>query len=236
MGSAIIQTASGSVCGNRDIVVPRLLDIQYLSQVHSLADVIGPCNCGQFFCQGHIFCGWLPCQRYSTQFWVEFCLDGPMRVMGFLYPKRGLPAINSQNWGAGGFSCGWNGLIWAKGTDTSRVPLVRRTRYTAGESWEHKIYGPRHGSNNFGFGPSVSWKSLYTSTFCPGLNTGYGASLSLSPACLVARAVKLRRANSSAIYKLPRVSCANTSISAVLPSWGIPSIIPTGNIAFLPNV
>ena len=91
-------------------------------------------------------------------------------------------------------------------------------------------------ATNHGFGLSVSWKGLYTSTFFQGLNTGHGASLSLSAACLVARSVKMRRANSNAIGMLSRVSCANTSVPAVLPSWGIPSIMSTGNLACLPNI
>ena len=138
-----------------------------------------------------------------------------------------------SNWGAGGFSRGWYCLIWAK--CTSRVSS-RRTRYTTGESWEPIIYGPRHGSYNFGFGQSVSWKGLYTSAFCPGLNTGYGVSLTFSAACLITCSVKLRRVNSNANCKLSRISRANTSASAVLPLWGMLSIISTGNLDCLPHI
>ena len=123
--------------------------------------------------------------------------------MGFLYAKRNFASLS--NLGAGGFSPGWSCLIWAKSTDTSRVSLVHRTRYATGESWEHIMYGPRDGSNNFGFGPSVSWKGLYISTFIPGLNTGCDASFSLSAACLVARSVKLQRANSKCYLQV--ISC-----------------------------
>ena len=225
MGSAIIQNVSGSVCGNQFVtlwyLVCSIFNIWFRSialQTWSVLVIVGTFS-------------------VRTTSVADYPVNDKGLILGIILSWWSNAGNGiSSNWGAGGFSRGWNGLMSAECTDTYRVSFVRRTRYTAGESWEHKIYGPRHGSNNFGFGPSVSWKSLYTSTFCPGLNTGYGASLSLSPACLVARAVKLRRANSSAIYKLPRVSCANTSVSAVLPSWGIPSIIPTGNIAFLPNV
>ena len=79
----------------RDIVVLRLLDIQYLVQGHSFADVIGTCNCGYFLCQDHV-CGRLPCQRYMTQFLIEFGLDGPVQVMGFVFPKINYPAYQVQ--------------------------------------------------------------------------------------------------------------------------------------------
>ena len=109
--------------------------------------------------------------------------------------------------------------MWARWADTSRVSFVSRTLCTTGDSCEQTTYGPRHGSSSFGLGPSASWYGLYTSTSCPGLNTGYGLSLLLFSACLSARPARFRRASSKVICKLSRVFCANSSVSAVLPTY-----------------
>ena len=194
MGSAIIQNVSGSVCGNQFVtlwyLVCSIFNIWFRSialQTWSVLVIVGTFS-------------------VRTTSVADYPVNDKGLILGIILswwsnagngissPKNKFASMS--NWGAGGFSRGWNGLMSAKCTDTYRVSFVRRTRYTTGESWEHIIYGPRHGSDNFGFGPSVSWKGLYISNFCPGLNTGYDASFSLSAACLVARSVKLQFANS----------------------------------------
>ena len=59
MGSAIIQTVSGSVCGNQFVklwcLVCSIFNTCYLIWFYSLADVTGTCNCGHVSCQDHIW-------------------------------------------------------------------------------------------------------------------------------------------------------------------------------------
>ena len=66
---------------------------------------------------------------------------------GICFPKKKLASLSNS--GAGGFSRWWFGLMWARCTDTSRVSLVRRTRYTTGDSREQIIQGRCHGNSSF---------------------------------------------------------------------------------------
>ena len=93
-----------------------------------------------------------------------------------------------------------------------------------GDNCEQTTDSPRHGSGSFGFELSTSLYGLYTSTSSPGINTGYGLTLTLFTACLSARSVRFRRASFKAICKLSRVVCANSSISDVFSYMRNPDI------------
>ena len=95
--------------------------------------------------------------------------------------------------------------MWAKCTDTCFVSSGCLIRYTTGDNLEHIMYGPRHGWTSFGFGPSVLWWGLCTSTFCPGVNSGIGGNLELLAFCLLVRSDKFLRTNSNAICKFSLV-------------------------------
>ena len=67
------------------------------------------------------------------------------------------------------------------------------------------------------------------------LEHGVRFKLALFSACLSAHSIKFRRARSKAICRLSRVFCANSSVTAVLPTRGIPRMISTGSQGCLPN-
>ena len=97
--------------------------------------------------------------------------------------------------------------------------VVRKsTLYTRSDKCEQTTYGPRHSSSRFGLGTPASWWGLYTSTSCPGWNTGHDLSLLLFSACWSARSFRFWCASSKAICKLSRVVSANSSVSAILPT------------------
>ena len=64
------------------------------------------------------------------------------------------------------------------------------------------------------------------------MNSGIGGSLELLAFCLSIRSDKFLRANSNAIFRFSLVEWANSYVL----TWGIPKIIPIGNLVCRPNI
>ena len=54
--------------------------------------------------------------------------------------------------------------------------------------------------------------------------------------CLSIRSDKFLRATSNEICRFSLVEWTNSSVVVDLPTWGIPKIIPIGNLACRPNI
>ena len=98
--------------------------------------------------------------------------------------------------------------MWARWKDTSRATFGSRTLYTTGDNCEQTTDGPRHDSSSFGLGPSESWYGLYTSTSCPGWNTGYDLVFAVTSCLFVCALGRVSACElKSELRIVPRVLC-----------------------------